>query len=375
MAHILSADPNNSKGRLHQEYNEDTQRTPFERDRDRIIHSNSFRKLKHKTQVFIESDSDYYRTRLTHSLEVAQIARSLCRAMGFNEDLGEVVSLAHDLGHPPFGHNGEKSLNEAMENFGGFNHNDQTLRVITHIEKRHPNFNGLNLSWESLEGIAKHNGSILNNIPYHISNYNKIHDLYLKYNPHLESQIASISDDIAYNNHDVEDALRARLISLDSLKDIKYFNEIIKNINDLYKNLDESLMIYQVLRTSISKMVNDIIENSNQNILKNNIKVIGDVFCNKTFLITMSDKMKNDSIIIKNFLYENVYNHSKLKKKRNAVEKIIIKLFVYFSNNFEKLPKDWSVQKKNESKNRIICDYISGMTDRFASKLYKSIYE
>ena len=375
MAHILSADPNNSKGRLHQEYNEDTQRTPFERDRDRIIHSNSFRKLKHKTQVFIESDSDYYRTRLTHSLEVAQIARSLCRAMGFNEDLGEVVSLAHDLGHPPFGHNGEKSLNEAMENFGGFNHNDQTLRVITHIEKRHPNFNGLNLSWESLEGIAKHNGSILNNIPYHISNYNKIHDLYLKYNPHLESQIASISDDIAYNNHDVEDALRARLISLDSLKDIKYFNEIIKNINDLYKNIDESLMIYQVLRTSISKMVNDIIENSNQNILKNNIKVIGDVFCNKTFLITMSDKMKNDSIIIKNFLYENVYNHSKLKKKRNAVEKIIIKLFVYFSNNFEKLPKDWSVQKKNESKNRIICDYISGMTDRFASKLYKSIYE
>ena len=150
MAHILSADHQNSRGRFHEEFNEETKRTPFERDRDRIIHSSSFRKLKHKTQVFIESDSDYYRTRLTHSLEVAQIARALCRAMKLNEDLGEVVSLAHDLGHPPFGHNGEKALNESMENFGGFKHNDQTLRVITHIERRHPNFNGLNLTWESL---------------------------------------------------------------------------------------------------------------------------------------------------------------------------------------------------------------------------------
>ena len=215
MVNLLSANPQKSKGRFYSEYCEETSRTPFERDRDRIIHSTSFRKLEHKTQVFIESDSDYYRTRLTHSLEVAQIARSLCRALKLNEDLGEVVSLAHDLGHPPFGHNGEKALNESMENFGGFKHNDQTLRVITHIERRHPNFNGLNLSWESLEGIAKHNGLMINDIPYHTSNYNKIHNLHLKYNPHLESQIASISDDIAYNNHDVEDALRAGLISLD----------------------------------------------------------------------------------------------------------------------------------------------------------------
>ena len=237
MANILSADPQKSRGRLHPEYTEETKRTPFERDRDRIIHSSSFRKLKHKTQVFIESDSDYYRTRLTHSLEVAQIARSLCRAMKLNEDLGEVVSLAHDLGHPPFG---EKALNESMENFGGFNHNDQTLRVLTHIERRHPNFNGLNLSWESLEGIAKHNGLMINNIPYHTSNYNKIHNLHLKSNPYLESQIASISDDIAYNNHDVEDALRAGLISFDSLKDISYFDEIIRSINSLYRNIDES---------------------------------------------------------------------------------------------------------------------------------------
>ena len=375
MVNILSADPQNSRGRLYEEYSEETKRTPFERDRDRIIHSSSFRKLKHKTQVFIESDSDYYRTRLTHSLEVAQIARSLCRAMKLNEDLGEVVSLAHDLGHPPFGHNGEKALNESMENFGGFKHNDQTLRVITHIERRHPNFNGLNLTWESLEGIAKHNGLMVNDVPYHTLNYNKIYNLHLKQNPHLESQIASISDDVAYNNHDVEDALRAGLISLDSLKEISYFDEIIRNINSLYKDIDESLTTYQVLRTSISKMVNDIIINSNKNIINNNIKDINDVFNNKTFLISMSEKMKNDSVLIKNFLYDNVYNHSKLKQKRNEVENIITKLFDYYLKNFDKLPKDWSIQKKEESENRIICDYISGMTDRYASKLYKSIYE
>ena len=301
MDNVLSANPLKTKGRLYEEFNEETSRTTFERDRDRIIHSNSFRKLKHKTQVFIESDSDYYRTRLTHSLEVAQIARSLSRAMKLNEDLAEVVSLAHDLGHPPFGHNGEKSLNISMHNFGGFNHNDQTVRAITHIEKRYPNFNGLNLSWESLEGIVKHNGKIIKNIPYHINNYIKIHQLDLNKNPHLESQIASISDDIAYNNHDVEDALRAKLISLDSLKEIKYFNEIINEINDRYNNLDKSLITYQMLRISISKMVNDIIVFSKKNISINNINNIYDVFDNKNFLISMSNKMKEDCSMIREF--------------------------------------------------------------------------
>ena len=375
MANILSADPQKSRGRFYEEFNEETKRTPFERDRDRIIHSSSFRKLKYKTQVFIESDSDYYRTRLTHSLEVAQIARSLCRAMKLNEDLGEVVSLSHDLGHPPFGHNGEKALNLSMAVHGGFNHNDQTLRVITFIENRNPDFSGLNLSWESLEGIVKHNGLMINDVPYHTSNYNKIYNLHLKHNPHLESQIASISDDIAYNNHDVEDALRAGLISLDSLNEISYFDEIIRNIHSKYKDIDETLMTYQVLRISISKMINDIIINSNKNIITNNIKDISDVFKSKTFLISMSEKMKNDSVLIKNFLYVNVYNHSKLKQKRNEVENIITKLFDYYLKNFDKLPKDWSLQKKEESENRIICDYISGMTDRYASNLYKSIYE
>ena len=375
MLNVLAANPKSSKGRLYSEFSDETNRTPFERDRDRIIHSSNFRKLKHKTQVFIESDSDYYRTRLTHSLEVAQISRSLCRAMSFNEDLGEVVSLAHDLGHPPFGHIGENALNYSMTDHGGFNHNDQTLRVITKLEKRHPNFSGLNLTWESLEGIVKHNGIITNKIPYHISNYNKLHDLQLNFNPHLESQIASISDDIAYNNHDVEDALRAKLINIDSLKELNYFNEIIKFIKEEYDNIDESLITYQMLRMSISNMVNDIINNSKLNLKNNNIKKIDDVFKSNEFLISMSEKMLENSKIIKEFLFLNVYNHPDLQQKRNEVEKIIIKLFEFFINNFDSLPSDWLLEEKNESKHRIICDYISGMTDRFATNLYKSIYE
>ena len=375
MSNILSANASKTKGRLYTEYNEESNRTSFERDRDRIIHSSSFRKLKHKTQVFIESDSDYYRTRLTHSLEVAQIARSLCRAMKLSEDLGEVVSLSHDLGHPPFGHIGEKSLNNCMRDFGGFNHNDQTLRVVTYLERRHPDFSGLNLSWESLEGIVKHNGIFLDFIPYHTSKYNKLHNLHLNHSPHMESQIAAISDEIAYSNHDVEDALRAKLINLNLLKDIKYFDNIFKEISDKYKNIDESLVTYQMLRISISYMVNDIIKISKQNIQLKNIKNINDIFENKTFLISMSKHMKIDSNIIKDFLYNNVYKHPKLKKKRNEVEKIVMKLFKYFLENFKSLPADWLLQEKYESKHRIICDYISGMTDRYASKLYRSIYE
>ncbi len=375
MDKTLSANPKYSKGRLYKEDTEETSRTVFERDRDRIIHSNSFRKLKHKTQVFIQSDSDYYRTRLTHSLEVAQISRSLCRAMNLNEDLGEVVSLSHDLGHPPFGHIGEKALNNSMIKYGGFDHNDQTLRVITYIERRHPNFDGINLSWESLEGIVKHNGVILKNIPFHTSNYNKIHNLYLNLNPHLESQIASISDDVAYNNHDVEDSLRAQLITLDSLKEVKYFSEIIKQIKDRYKKIDSNFVTYQMLRISISNMINDIIKNSKKNIEINNINNIEDVFNHNNFLIYMSKNMKNDCLLIKDFLYKNVYNHPNLRNKREEVEKIIMSLFKYYLKNFNKLPEDWLSLQKKESKHRIICDYISGMTDRYASKLYNSIYE
>ena len=371
----LSANPNKSLGRFYPETDQENYRTCFQRDRDRIIHSNSFRKLKHKTQVFIESESDYYRTRLTHSLEVSQIARSLCRALDLNEDLGEIVSLAHDLGHPPFGHNGEKSLNNSMINFGGFNHNDQTLRVITFLEKRYPSFDGLNLSWESLEGIVKHNGRITRNIPFHTKQFNQKYNLFLNKSPYLESQVASISDDVAYNNHDVDDALRGKLITFNSLKEINYFKDIIDNLQKTYKKIEESRLTYEILRVSISNMVNDIIEQSIKNIQYNKIKSVSDVQENKNFLITMSKNMKKDCNSISEFLLINVYNHKKLKAKRLKVEEITEKLFKYFIKNFNNLPEDWLMQEKRDNKHRIICDYISGMTDRYAFKLYQSIYE
>ena len=375
MSNSLYANPNNSKGRLFKEIDENlTSRTPYERDRDRIIHSSSFRKLKHKTQVFIESDSDYYRTRLTHSLEVAQISRSLCRSLQLNEDLGEVVSLAHDLGHPPFGHNGEKALNLCMENYGGFNHNDQTLRVITKIEKRHPYFDGLNLTWESLEGIVKHNGVILKNVPFHIYSYNKFFNLELNLNPHLESQIAAIADDVAYNNHDIEDAIRAGLINLESLKKLNYFKKLIDSLNIKFPEIANNLLTYQMLRMSISFMINDIKINSLENINKFNIKNIEDIKSHDTFVISMSNEMKNECLEIRSYLYNNVYNHPKLLEKKSNAEMIIFKLFKYFEKNFNKLPKDWFSKNESDIKQRIICDYISGMTDRYASKLYKSIY-
>ena len=374
MFKYLAANPKLSRGRLHNEFEDDQFRTPFERDRGRVIHSSSFRKLKHKTQVFIESESDYYRTRLTHSLEVAQISRSLCRLFSLNEDLCETVALAHDLGHPPFGHNGENALNLSMSKHGGFNHNDQTLRVITLIEKRHPDFNGLNLSWESLEGIVKHNGPIFEKIPYHIENYNSFHNLDLIKQPHLESQLAAISDEIAYNNHDVEDAIRAGLITNNQLNEVVFFKDIINEIKDKYKQINENLLTYQILRKSISKMIMDIYEHTRKIIDKLELKSLKDVRDHSCFVVSMSQEMNNNCFSIRDFLYENVYNHKSLLIKRKRAEEIIVKLFNYFETNPHKLPNDWK-NIKNNAIERNICDYVSGMTDRYASRLYNSIYE
>jgi len=370
----LAALPHLSKGRFHKELEKDFTRSPYERDRSRVIHSSSFRKLKHKTQVFIESDSDYYRTRLTHSLEVSQISRSICRLLKLNEDLGETVALAHDLGHPPFGHNGEKALNVSMNDHGGFNHNDQTLRVLTHIEKRHPNFDGLNLTWESLEGVVKHNGLIISNAPFHTNIYNVKHNLLLNKQPYLESQVAAISDDVAYNNHDVEDAIRAGLLTIDQLYENDFFKNIIIQIKKEYKNIDEKLLMFQVLRKSMSFMINDIYKKTSDNIKKYNINSLNDFQNHDNFIVSFSPSMISESKNIKLFLFDNVYNHKSLFNKRQKVEKIILNLFKYFYNNPNKLPSDWR-NKKNDPIERIICDYISGMTDRFASRLYQDLYE
>ena len=370
----LAATPLLSKGRLHTELDKNSNRSPYERDRSRVIHSSSFRKLKYKTQVFIESESDYYRTRLTHSLEVSQISRSICRLLKLNEDLGETVALAHDLGHPPFGHNGEKALNISMKDHGGFNHNDQTLRVITHIEKRHPNFEGLNLTWESLEGIVKHNGLVISNIPFHTNIYNTKHNLLLDKNPFLESQVATISDDVAYNNHDVEDSIRAGLLTIDQLQENNFFKNIINQLKKEYNDINEKLLMFQAIRKSMSFMIDDIYIQTSKNIKNNKINSLNDIQNHKEFIVTFSPTMKIKSEKIKSFLFNNVYNHKSLLSKRQKVEKIILNLFNFFYNNPNKLPLDWRNNKKDPIE-RIICDYISGMTDRFASRLHQDLYE
>ena len=376
MLKILSSKPENSLGRLYTEEKNQPYRSLFQHDRDRIIHSTAFRKLKQKTQVFIENESDYYRTRLTHTLEVSQISRSLCRALSLNEDLSECISLAHDLGHPPFGHNGENALNNMMINSGGFNHNEQTLRILTKLEKKYPEFEGLNLCWESLEGIIKHNGKFsLSNIPLEIQSYNNKHDLNLQNNPTLEGQIASISDDIAYNNHDIDDAYRANLIQIDQLKKIKYFDDIIKSIYKKYPDIEEAILISELTRKSINLMVDDIIKETFNNISNYSIKTIKDVYNFPNFLVSMSKDMIKNSDEIRIFLYESVYNHKQLEVKRSESEAKIVRLFKYYNENFNKLPTDWINKANSIEKNKIICDYIAGMTDRYANLQYKTIYE
>ena len=369
----LSSQPKNTKGRFYDEIEKEQYRTIFERDRDRIIHSSAFRKLKQKTQVFIESESDYYRTRLTHTLEVSQIARSLSRALDLNEDLSECISLAHDLGHPPFGHNGEKALNKKMLNYGGFNHNIQTLRVVTFLEKKYPTFDGLNLSWESLEGIVKHNGKFTNKINSELTLYNKIHNLFLDKNPSLEAQVAAISDDIAYNNHDIDDAIRANLINIDQLYEIEYFKKIIDDIRNKYGDLEKAIFVNEIIRTSIKYMVEDIINETCKTIQNNSINTITDIQNFPKFIVSMSNTMHNQNLSIKKFLLNNVYNHKSLMDIRKRSEEKIICLFDHYNKNFSYLPIDWKEKISFSSKERIVCDYIAGMTDTYALKQYKLI--
>jgi len=375
MLKFLSSKPEFSKGRLYKEINDQPYRSHFQRDRDRIIHSTAFRKLKQKTQVFLENESDYYRTRLTHTLEVSQIARAISRNLDLNEDLCECIALAHDLGHPPFGHTGENILNYKMQNFNGFNHNEQTLRIITFLEKKYYDFNGLNLTWESLEGIIKHNGKIIDKVPFEINLYDKIHNLDIYKNPSLEAQIASIADDIAYNNHDIDDAIRADLITIEEISEINYFNEIIKQIKNRYSQIEKSILINEVIRFSIKLMVESIVEKTTENININNIKKIKDVNNYPSFLVSMDDQMNINSKQIKDFLFLKVYKNAKIEEKRKKNEIIIEKLFNHYQQNFNLLPNDWIKKSDTMNKERIICDYIAGMTDRYADLQYHLIYD
>ena len=364
--------PFKSKGRFFKEKKTDL-RNDFQRDRDRIIHSTAFRRLKHKTQVFVNTSGDHFRTRITHSFEVSQIARTLSKYFNLNEDLSETLSLAHDLGHTPFGHAGEESLNYCMRGYGGFDHNIQTLRIITILENRYYEFKGLNLSIETLDGLIKHNGPVKN-----LTKLNKIlgNNFFRKkinftLNSSLEAQIASISDDIAYNSHDLEDGLKSNLFKLDHLKNIPVLNKIIIKHKKKIKRHSIDLVIRQIIREIINEMVSDVITTTKHNMKFYEIKNLRDIYKVNNKIVNFSTKMQNFDNKIKIFLRQKMYFHEKVKSKTNHGRKIITKLFKQIKKN----PKKYINIKKYNNSNieRIICDYIAGMTDRYAINLYNQI--
>ena len=362
----------NSKGRFFKE-KESFMRSPYQRDRDRIIHSSSFRRLKHKTQVFVNTEGDHYRTRLTHSMEVAQIARTLARSLGLNEDLSETLSLAHDLGHTPFGHAGEKILRKCMENFGGFDHNIQAIRIVTYLEKKYYKFFGLNLTMETLDGLLKHNGSVINSKPYRKILTNNFFNKKIVFpnSPSLEAQVASISDDIAYNNHDLEDGLRAGLFTIDQLNSLPLISQLIKKHIKQKKHFKKEIIISQIVRDLINIMVTDVIITTNKNLKKNKIKLIDDIYLQKQEIVSFSDKVKKIDREVKDFLLENMYNNKKVLINTNRGKKIIKDLF----NCLLKNPKKYITNElfKEDSKERVVADFIAGMTDRYAINLHNNI--
>ena len=361
-----------SKGRFYREKKTNL-RNDFQRDRDRIIHSTAFRRLKHKTQVFVNTSGDHFRTRITHSLEVSQIARTLSKYFNLNEDLSETLSLAHDLGHTPFGHAGEEALNVCMKNYGGFDHNIQTLRIITILENRYYDFKGLNLSIETVDGLIKHNGPIKD-----LTKINKIlgknffkKKINFTLNSSLEAQIASISDDIAYNSHDLEDGLKSNLFDLNHLINIPVLDKIISKHKKKLKKHSIDLVIRQIIREIINEMVSDVIKTTKKNIKIYKIKNLNDIYQAKKQLVSFSKKMQKFDKTIKSFLKQKMYFHKNVNSKTNFGRKVITGLFLHLKKN----PKKYINIKKYNNSNieRIICDYIAGMTDRYAINLYNQI--
>ena len=347
-------------------------RTPFQRDRDRIIHSEAFRRLKHKTQVFVNTDGDHFRTRITHSIEVSQIARTISKYLNLNEELTETLSLAHDLGHTPFGHAGEDALNECMIKYGGFDHNIQTLRIVMFLENKYLKFKGLNLTVETLDGLIKHNGPIINKLKLDklVGLNNLKNKINLNTYPSIEAQIAAIADDIAYNNHDIQDGIKAKIFNLNELLEIDFFRQIHKKYKSKIKKDNLQMVLNQIIRDSINLMVRDIIDNTILNIKKNKITSKSKIYKHDAVLVDFSKNYKIIINEIRSFLRITMYNNKKVLSKNNQGKKIIKKLF----NKIQKKPSLFISNLNNKSdKQRAIADFISGMTDRYAISVYKKI--
>ncbi len=382
-AAAFASDPAASHGRLHPEA-ESASRTPFERDRDRVIHSSAFRFLKGKTQVFVAHEGDYFRTRLTHSLEVAQIARSLARRLGLDADLAETCGLAHDLGHPPFGHTGEDILKVCMADFGGFDHNAQTLKVLTHLERSYPRFDGLNLTWETLEGVVKHNGPLVhagaafNDLPEAIRAYAAHHDLALHTWPGPEAQVAALADDIAYNNHDIDDGLHSGLFNLDALRHASpLVDEAAQGVWQDFPDLDETRMRKELVRRLIGAWVDDLVQETQSRIAHHRPQTADDVRSLGEALVGFSDAMLEEAARLRRFLMTNMYRHWKVNRRRAMAKRIVKDLFSQFMAEPQTLPGRWQVEGVDEPQiqtARRICDYIAGMTDDFAIEEHRRLF-
>jgi len=377
--------PQDSRGRHYPEP-ESATRSCHQRDRDRIIHSAAFRRLQYKTQVFVNHEGDFFRTRLTHSLEVAQIARTVCRYLNLNQELAEALALAHDLGHPPFGHAGEEELDVALAPFGGFDHNAQSLRVVTELEQRYAEFDGLNLTWETVEGVVKHNGPLTGPnatyskpVPQSILDYDKnVMDLDLSNYSSLEAQVAALSDDIAYNNHDIDDALRAKLIRIDDLKDIPVVGQTFHEVAKQHPDLDESRMIYEAVRRLIGDMVNDLLQETQLRIKDAQPKSIDDIRNSSTATASFSDRIQQCDRELKAFMFENVYRHYKINRMTSKARRVVKDLFTLFMAEPNCLPTEWyklTDGQSSETTAKVVADYIAGITDRYALDEHSRLFD
>lgn len=376
MQAIFAADPAGTKGRLFPE-EESAHRTPFHRDRDRIIHSSAFRRLKHKTQVFVEHEGDYFRTRLTHSIEVAQVARTLANALGLNQELAEAVALAHDLGHTPFGHTGEDAMDELMQPYGGFDHNAQALKIVTSLERSYAEFDGLNLTWETLEGIAKHNGPVDDPLPYALAEYNTQHDLELNTHACAEAQVAALADDIAYNNHDLHDGLRAGLFTDDEVAALPLVGPCFAEVDEKYPKLDLRRRRNEALRRFFGVMVEDVLRVTRNNLVDLDPQSAQDIRMAGRSMAQFSSDLWADLKQVRTFLFTRMYRAPSVVAMRKDVSAKVRALFPYFMEKPYLLPMEWQVEfahsPDEQTIARVVCDYIAGMTDRFALQQYEQL--
>ena len=384
-----ACDPGQSRGRLHPEP-VSRSRSPFRRDCDRIIHSTAFRRLKHKTQVFIFDEGDHYRTRLTHTLEVTQIARALARALRLDEDLAEALALAHDLGHPPFGHAGERALDECLGAFGGFDHNAQTLRVVTALERRYPTFDGLNLTWETLEGLVKHNGPLTERngtpigrygargVPETIRDYITLQDLQLWSFASVEAQVAAFADDIAYDAHDIDDGLRAELFTLDEIASVALPATIIGGIRAAFPTLDAGRVVHEFIRRLIGLFIEDVVAETGRRLAALKPHSVDDVRQASAAVVGFSPAVAEAEAIIKGFLEKRMYRHERVTRVMNEAARVVRELFARYNAHPEDLPPEWAVgfaTLGEAARGRRIADFIAGMTDRYALAEHARLFD